>query len=177
MSENAEQPKVEYRKFDMSEVSTGGDSKYDDYVTLPSEEPIEAHLVELALRDKEYMGETKKRVYAWFEVASGEGKGQRYRGDWNANLTKGGAKQSDLSKIMERLRDGDGTSPIVEEEVLGLPCRIELSEPWGDKGLQFVKEVKKPLKSQTRRDMSETSASDDDFDAQFDAALEAAEAE
>lgn len=176
MSEEVvEQPKREYRPFSMDDITTSANSKYDDYVQLPSEEPLEAHLVELAIGDKEYMGETKKRVYAWFEVSKGEGKGQRYRGDWNANLSKGGGKQSDLSKVMERLRDGDGTSPIDADAVLGLPCRIELSDPWGDKGLQFVKEVKKPVKGQTRRDMSAPAA--DDFDTAFDAALDAAGAE
>lgn len=130
---------------------TGGGG-FDDYVTLPVEEPIKAHVVDVKLREKtKYKStETEERMFFWFEVDEGEGKGQRYRWDCKPTLTQGkGKKLSNFDELMKKLV-GKLAAPgeYSKKEIIGLPCRIELGEPWGDKGLQFVKAFKAPSSDQ-----------------------------
>lgn len=145
-----DQPKKEYKPFDPSILQTvGGD--FEEYIKYPVEEPIQAHITDIKIGRKfnRTSGQDEDRVYFYFETDEGDGKGQTYRADYSPKITKGGSKQSNLSLMLEKVY-GETQDGIDYQDILGRPVRIELSEPWGEKGLQFVNAVKRPTASQKR---------------------------
>lgn len=149
-----EQKAKEYREFDPSvlKASNGGGGDFADYVMLPAEEPFKAHIDSLKIADKfsKQTGKEEERLYVWCELDEGDGKGQKYRADFNPVITpKGSSKKSNLADFLEKVY-GEHQSTIDAKDIIGRPIRIELSEPWGEKNLQFIKTFKKPSADQKR---------------------------
>jgi hypothetical protein len=116
--------------------ASGGD--FEDYVSLDPGEPIKAHIVSTRPGQKMFKGEYQDKLFVYFEVDEGPGKGQRYRGDFNPTITSPTSpKQSNLSKFAT-LVFGEAPTTLDPTDLLGRPIRILLSEPWGDKGLQYA---------------------------------------
>jgi hypothetical protein len=143
-----DQPKREYKEFDMSIIRSGG-GDFADYVQLPSEEPLTAYVSKIKTGLKKNKdGEEEDRVFIWATVVGGEGDGQEYRNDFAPSLDK----KANLQKFLTAVY-GSAQSAIDVDDLLGRPVRIELGEPWGDKGLQFIKTFKKPTPAQQRVDL------------------------
>jgi hypothetical protein len=152
-----EEPK--YQPFDPSVIKSGGGSNFDDYEQLPAEEPIQAVVADIKMKPdyNSYKSVDEMAIYTWFEVTEGPGKGQRYRYKCSASLADK-PKKSNLYKMLEAITgDPKNGIPVNDGQpaILGYPCRIELSEPWSDKQLQFVNGIKKPLASQKKVPMGE----------------------
>ena len=158
----------------------GGTSEFDEYIMLPAEEAIKAHVVDIKVGQKKiYQSEElEDRQFFWFELDEGEGKGQRYRYDCRTKLTEGkGKKASNLDELFMKLV---GKYPkygeYAKRDVLGLPIRIELTEPktYSGREMQFVSAFKKPTTDQKRvaiasADVVPTEVSDDAIsDAELD---------
>lgn len=174
------QTQPEMTAFDPSVVKSGGSSDFSDYVKLPAEEPIGAHLVDIKMKANvrnQFVpeGDPKEFItylYFYFEVADGEGKGQRYRYRTTAVLaTK--PKKSNYYALLETLgldpiggiRNEAGTLMSGVTPVLGTPARIELSDAAkNEKGLQFINVVKKATSSQKRIEVKSQDAVPDDID-------------
>lgn len=143
MAEEIQEKK--YEEFDMSKITrSGSGSDYADYVTLEADEPYEAFVQDIKLGTKFNKQENaeKPRVFTWCEVTQGPGKGQRYRADFNPKISPAGSKKpTDFSKFLD-LVYGEHVDAVDKNDLLGRTIRIELSEPWGDKGLQFIKTFK-----------------------------------
>ncbi len=155
-----EQQKREYRPFEEGIIRQSGGGDFEDYIALPSEEPIQAHITDVKIGKKfnKTKGEDEDRLYVYATLSEGEGKGQVYRGDMSPVINNG-SKMSNLSKLLEKLygEKRDGIKVVAgQPEIIGMPVRIELSEPWGEKKLQFINEFKKPLASQKRIEVKTT---------------------
>lgn len=152
-----QQPR-EYREFDPNVIqlsNSGGD--YADYVKLEPEEPFPAYVQSIKLGSKfnRTTNAEEDRVFVWCEVTDGPGKGQTYRTDFNPKLTPPTSpKQSKLSEFLLKVYGEPFTGRIDPDDLLGRPIRIELSEPWGEKNIQFINSFKKPLSSQQRVDVT-----------------------
>lgn len=130
-------------------VAQAGNSDYDDYVKVEPGEAIEAHITAVKKGEKTYLGETQDKMFVYAQLDEGPGKNQTYRGDFNPKLTTTDSpKQSNLSKFLKTL--GLPSNELDPASLVGLPVRVELSDPWGEKGLQFVNVWKKPAPSQKR---------------------------
>lgn len=128
--------------------SSGGD--FEDYVKLEAGEPLKAHVVDVKPGEKLFKGELQPKLFVYFELDEGDGKGQRYRGDFNPTLTSPSSpKQSNLSKFAALLY-GEGVTEVDPADFIGRPIRILLSEEWGDKHLQFVNDYLKPAPDQRK---------------------------
>lgn len=146
-----DKPAREYTDFTKDDVVVGEGSSFDDYVKLEPGEPYKAHVVEIKKGSKMKNGELVEGwMYVWYELDEGEGKGQRYRGDFNPVLSP----KSNLQKFVDLIY-GTHQSVFDPNDVIGKPVRVLLSEPWGEKGLQFVASYLKPTADQKKVEQDE----------------------
>lgn len=162
----------EYREFDMKSIvigtANGGD--FADYAILETEEPFKAFVQDIKLGSK--FNRTKQldedRVFVWCEMTDGEGKGQRYRADFNAKISpKGSNKPTALSSFLDKVYPDVYTAGIDKDDLLGQPVRIELSAAWkkpndttDSKGMQFIETFKKATADQKRTKVEAPVATD-----------------
>ena len=130
--------------------ASSASSEFEDYVKVDAGEPIKAHITAVKTGTKPFKGEEQDRMFVYFKLDEGEGEGQVYRGDFNPKLTTPDSpKQSNLSKFVT-LVYGAVQTKLDPKDLIGRPIRVLLSEPWGDKKLQFVNSFLKPATSQKR---------------------------
>lgn len=146
-----QEQKREYKEVQPGEVKieAAGDD-YPEYVKVDAEEPFKAHITKFreGTRFNKKNDEDEPRWFYWFELDEGPGKGQEYRGDFFPKLSKtGNTKLTNLSKFVQAVT-GELLQELDPMSLIGKPVRIELSEPWGDKQMQFVNTYKKPTADQ-----------------------------
>lgn len=130
--------------------ASSGSGEFEDYVKIEPGEPIKAHITAVKAGTKIYLGEEQDKMFVYFKLDEGDGEGQVYRGDFNPKLTSvDSPKQSNLSKFVA-LVYGAQQAKLDPKDLIGRPIRVLLSEPWGEKGLQFVNSYLKPAPGQKR---------------------------
>lgn len=153
MDDMGEEVKERAPMEDWDEVITAqatGGGEFEDYVKLDAGEPFKAHITAVKKGTKTYMGEEQTRMFVYFKLDEGPGKDQVYRGDFNPKLTTPDSpKQSNLAKFAEMVY-GEKQTKLDKDDLIGRPIRVLLSEPWGDKQLQFVNSYLKPAPDQKR---------------------------
>lgn len=134
------------------DASSSGSSEFDDYVKVDAGEPFRAHVKSVPQKGmkKDYTtGVDEVRIFMHFELDEGPGKGQVYRADFKPSMHE----KSNLYKFAKLLYGSEQKS-FDPRAVVGMPIRITVTEPKGDKGFQWVDDFLKAAPDQKKVELS-----------------------